>query len=139
MFISPNSPLPATLGSSTQIQAPAENVAHFQALLSGVNNTLRNGTAGLQEKSSRKEWSGVSLLEDTALRVGQSEQIIKHVTREINVKTADFKNEQHIGGDFVVNVLEQKLLIAYQFVGLSRAGNDAQDFAEELQSITKGR
>jgi hypothetical protein len=139
MFISPNSPLPVTLGSAGQLQAPAENVANFQALLSGVNNTLSKGTASLQEKPSRKEWAGVSLLEDTALRVGQSEKIMEHVIREINAKTSNFKNEENMGGDFVVNMLEQKLLMAYQFVGLSRAGNDAQDFSEELQSITKGR
>lgn len=137
---SPTSALPVTLGSVTQIQAPQENVAQFQALMSGVTKAMQSGKGSLVEHTSPPtEWTGATLMEDTALRVSLAEKGVARLEREIHVNSLEAETRHNFEGDFPQSVIDMKHATSHYFIALQRVGSGAQDFAEEVQSITRGR
>ncbi len=139
MTVSPTSALPVTLGQATQIQAPPENVAQFKALISGMNTSLSKGSSSFDNRDTQTEWAGSSLIEDTAIRVGLAEKAVQRLEREVRLKTQEMPDNHNLEGEMPRAIVEQKYATTYYFVGVNRVGDAGQNFAEELQSVTRGR
>lgn len=140
VITSPTSALPVTLGPVTQIQAPQENVAQFQALLNGVTKAMQTGKGSLTENlNPPNEWTGATLLEDTALRVSLAEKGVARLEREIHVNSLEAETQHNLEGDFPQSIIQMKHATSHYFLALQRVGSGAQDFAEEVQSLTRGR
>lgn len=139
MTVNPSSALPVTLGQATQIQAPAENVAQFKSLMMSIQGSLGKSQSSLDHKKNSSEWSGSSLLEDTAIRVNLAEKAVDRLEKDINNKTAEMSAGSDLKGNLAQLMVEQRYAQTYYFVGLNRVGEASQNFSEELQSVTRGR
>lgn len=139
MTVSPSSAFPVTLGQATQIQAPAENVAQFKSLMMSIQGSLGKSQSSLDDKKNSSEWSGSSLLEDTAIRVNLAEKAVDRLEKDINNKTAEMSAGSDLKGNLAQLMVEQRYAQTYYFVGLNRVGDASQNFSEELQSVTRGR
>ena len=133
-----NNVLPA-IGQAGQIHAPMEHAAQFRALLKNVEKSMGSSSTSLQSRTDEKKWQSVSMIEDTALRVDQSQQAISRLEKNIRQTTFELKNSLEMDSSFSRNIVQQKFATAYYFVGIARVESSASNFSEELTSVTKGR
>lgn len=127
------------LAKPTQLHAPGQMVEQFHALLVGVQQGLRSGKSTLTPMEAKHPALEGDLLSETAVTVRKAEVSTEALEREIR-KSADHSNTgEDLNTQKIKSINYQQTVSSLTFVGIRLIANKAEDLAEEVSSLTKGR
>ena len=127
------------LPAGGHIQAPSENVSQFSELLNGMQTGLKAGKSSLTKATPAQSKPQGSLMEKLALDVHQSENESHALRREIHKNIAALKEGATTDASFSAAIVREKFAATAYFVSLNLMGSHANDMAEEVNSVTKGK
>ena len=124
-----------------QLIAPAQNVEHFQQLLTGLKETFKTSSSALDTKitSPSSDQAAPSLLAKSAVELNKAEFYISRLQRHLMGSIQQLEGGHTTDGNFAKAVTQQQFSSAYYFLGVSRVGNTAEDVSEEVTSVTRRR
>lgn len=124
-----------------QLTAPAQNVEHFQQLLTGVKETFKTSSSAFDKKitSSNADLPAPSLLAKSAVELNKAEFYISRLQRHLMGGIQQLESGHTMDGNFAKAVTQQQFSSAYYFLGVTRVGNTAEDVSEEVASVTRRR
>jgi hypothetical protein len=133
---------PFMLDQAGQIQASQENVAQFKALLGNITETLNKGRSSFNSHESDKAKPEGSLIEETAVSIHNAEVAAQKLEVEIKKSVQGLQTELEASRDITKvtqSVVQQKFVSTSYFMSLNLVGNNAANFSDEVNSVTKGR
>lgn len=141
--ISPTSTDVFTLGSSSRITAPQNNVECFQNMLAGLTKTLKSGTTSMEPTEPKESAfglgeEGVSLLGRTALSLSRVEFGAQRLQTTIKRHIEGMGKSDSLDGNLVQNIVQQQYASATYFIGINKVGSAAEHASEEVTTITRG-
>ncbi|HEX5487288.1 MAG TPA: hypothetical protein VFX23_14975 [Limnobacter sp.] len=142
MINSITTPPVGTLGAGGQVQAPKENIAQFQALMQNMKTSLESAKSSLKEVNStaRELTKNGDLLQNTAMRVSESEQTTSAIQRDIAIRMHELKGGLSLDNHgFTRSVVQLNFMTAGLAVMLGGIQTTTTDLTEEISSVTKGR
>jgi len=122
-----------------QIQAPRENIAQFSALMNAMGEELKSSTTSLLKNPKSQSRPEGSLIEKLALDVHKVETESNALHKQIKSNIHGLNQNPGTDSEFSKAIVTEKFAASAYFVSLNLVGTRANDMAEEVNSVTKGK
>lgn len=127
------------IGQPGQTHASLEQVNQFAHLLKTSVSALQTSNPSLTNRPEKKNFEQGSVIEETAFNVHKAEYALGRLEVAVKQNLFDLKKPLDMEGGLAKAVAMQKFTSATYFVSVGQLQNVANDTAEEVTAITKGR
>lgn len=130
--------LPSWPGPS-RLESPGSLAEQFSQLVQGQGQALKGGRTGLTLRVESDNEVQPSVMGETVTEVARAEATMKGIENQLNKKLHHASDKGDLNTNFVENVVHQKYILPFQFMGLNMLSSRATDVSDEVAILTKGR
>lgn len=124
---------------ASRLESPSSLAEQFSHLVQGQGQALKGGKTGLSARTEADNEVQPSLMGETVTEVARAEATMKGIDNQLNKQLHHASDKGGLNTNFVENIVRQKFILPFQFMGLNMLSSRASDVSDEVAILTKGR